>query len=73
MRRRFRNDVDPELTGPLANVDEVFIDLCRQMLRRDDEFQAIADADDGYKHDTGGSQKRRRRKKKKDSPRCAIL
>ncbi|KAK7398697.1 Ras-related protein rsr1 [Neonectria punicea] len=56
-----------------TNVDEVFIDLCRQMLRRDDEHQAQADADDGYKYDNGGSQKRRRRRRRKDSPRCAIL
>ncbi|KAH7176451.1 ras family-domain-containing protein [Dactylonectria macrodidyma] len=58
---------------PLANVDEVFIDLCRQMLRRDDDHQAQADADDGYKYDMGGSHKRRRRRRRKDSPRCAIL
>ncbi|KAK7415013.1 Ras-related protein rsr1 [Neonectria magnoliae] len=56
-----------------TNVDEVFIDLCRQMLRRDDEHQAQTDADDGYKYDNGGSQKRRRRRRRKDSPRCAIL
>ncbi|KAH7158003.1 ras family-domain-containing protein [Dactylonectria estremocensis] len=56
-----------------TNVDEVFIDLCRQMLRRDDDQQAQAEADDGYKYDMGGSHKRRRRKRRKDSPRCAIL
>lgn len=56
-----------------TNVDEVFIDLCRQMLRRDDEQQAQGDGDDGYKYDMGGSQKKRRRRRRKDSPRCAIL
>ncbi|CAM1502178.1 Fc.00g041620.m01.CDS01 [Cosmosporella sp. VM-42] len=57
-----------------TNVDEVFIDLCRQMLRRDDEVQAQLDAEDSYKYDLGGSHKKRRRKRRKgDSPRCAIL
>ncbi|KAF7554133.1 hypothetical protein G7Z17_g3142 [Cylindrodendrum hubeiense] len=37
-----------------TNVEEVFIDLCRQMLRRDDEQQAQADADDGYNYDSYG-------------------
>lgn len=56
-----------------TNVDEVFIDLCRQMLRRDDELQAMDENDDGYKYDMNGGHKRRRRRRRKDSPRCAIL
>ncbi|KAH6888157.1 ras family-domain-containing protein [Thelonectria olida] len=56
-----------------TNVDEVFVDLCRQMLRRDDELQALADDGDGYKHDMNGSHKRRRRRRRKDSPRCIVL
>ncbi|KAI5464224.1 ras family-domain-containing protein [Mariannaea sp. PMI_226] len=57
-----------------TNVDEVFVDLCRQMLRRDDDVQATADNDDNYKYDANGnSQKRRRRRRRKDGPRCLIL
>ncbi|KAM5379671.1 hypothetical protein ACJZ2D_003865 [Fusarium nematophilum] len=58
-----------------TNVDEVFIDLCRQMLRKEDEQNASMDADDGYnKYDNGRSSHRRhRRRRRKDSPRCAIL
>ncbi|KAL2689484.1 hypothetical protein Neosp_003538 [[Neocosmospora] mangrovei] len=57
-----------------TNVDEVFIDLCRQMLRKDDEQSASMEADEGYKYDHGrSSHKRHRRKRRKDSPRCAIL
>lgn len=57
-----------------ANVEEVFIDLCRQMLRKDDELDALGDQDASYKYDShrGGS-KRRRRKILKDHPRCVIL
>lgn len=57
-----------------TNVEEVFIDLCRQMLRKDDEQSASMEADEGYKYDHGrSSHKRHRRKRRKDSPRCAIL
>ncbi|KAJ4310274.1 hypothetical protein ACHAPT_012705 [Fusarium lateritium] len=57
-----------------TNVDEVFIDLCRQMLRKDDEQSASMEADEGYKYDHGrSSHKRHRRRRRKDSPRCAIL
>ncbi|KAM0355763.1 hypothetical protein ACHAPU_000149 [Fusarium lateritium] len=56
-----------------TNVEEVFIDLCRQMLRKEDEQNADGQNDD-YKHDHGrSSHKRQRRRRKKDSPRCAIL
>ncbi|KAM0247114.1 hypothetical protein ACHAQJ_009954 [Trichoderma viride] len=57
-----------------TNVDEVFIDLCRQMLRKDDE---TADPDEGSKIDAlkSANNKRRRRSKFRDSthPRCVIL
>ncbi|KAJ4246180.1 Ras- protein rsr1 [Fusarium falciforme] len=57
-----------------TNVDEVFIDLCRQMLRKDDEQSASMEADEGYKYDHGrSSHKRHRRRRRKDSPRCVIL
>lgn len=62
------------LTINLANVDEVFIDLCRQMLRKDDE---TAEPDEASKIDAlkSANNKRRRRSKFRDSthPRCVIL
>lgn len=60
-----------------ANVDEVFIDLCRQMLRKDDDYLTTNEADDGgFKFDAfRGSHKRRRRMRMRDnnSQRCVIL
>ncbi|KAH8131544.1 ras-GTPase RSR1 [Trichoderma asperelloides] len=57
-----------------TNVDEVFIDLCRQMLRKEDE---TAEPDEGSKIDAlkSANNKRRRRSKFRDSthPRCVIL
>src|SRR5690348_17086966 len=49
-----------------ANVDEVFIDLCRQMLRRDDTYDAHEGDDYHSKHDHGRSGHPRRRRRKKD-------
>lgn len=52
-----------------TNVDEVFVDLCRQMLRRDDTDTSH----DSY-YDKGDDSSRRRRKRKhKQGPRCTIL
>lgn len=66
-----------KLTEPTANVDEVFIDLCRQMLRKDDDYLGTTETDDsGFKFDgfRGGHKRRRRmRTREKDHPRCAIL
>ncbi|KAF5018801.1 hypothetical protein F66182_9219 [Fusarium sp. NRRL 66182] len=57
-----------------TNVDEVFIDLCRQMLRKEDEQNANTDVNDDHKHDhSRSSHRRQRRRRKKDSPRCVIL
>ncbi|KND88070.1 Ras-related protein RSR1 [Tolypocladium ophioglossoides CBS 100239] len=61
-----------------TNVDEVFIDLCRQMLRKDDDYLATTEADDGgFKFDAfrGGSHKRRRRMRMRDHNHqlCTIL
>lgn len=60
-----------------TNVDEVFVDLCRQMLRKDDDYLANNEVDDGgFKFDAfrGGNKRRRRMKiRDKDHPRCAIL
>lgn len=58
-----------------ANVDEVFVDLCRQMLRRDDDV-GFDDGNDDYHHDggLGGSQKRRRRRRLRDgNVKCVVL
>ena len=57
-----------------ANVDEIFVDICRQMLRRDDAMQAVADAEDNEKSGNGLSgYRRRRRTRKKDGQTCIIL
>ncbi|EXK31227.1 hypothetical protein FOMG_12968 [Fusarium oxysporum f. sp. melonis 26406] len=57
-----------------TNVDEVFIDLCRQMLRKEDEQHANDGPNEDYKYDHGrSSHRRQRRRRKKDSPRCVIL
>ena len=57
-----------------ANVDEVFIDLCRQMLRKEDD---TTDPDDSSRIEAlkASNNKRRRRSKFRDSthPRCVIL
>ena len=62
------------LTHGQANVDEVFIDLCRQMLRKEDD---TTDPDDASRIDAlkPTNNKRRRRSKFRDSthPRCVIL
>ncbi|KAG6038998.1 hypothetical protein E4U41_003353 [Claviceps citrina] len=60
-----------------TNVDEVFIDLCRQMLRKDDEYLASIETDDsGFKFDGfrhGHRRKWRTGRRDKDHPRCVIL
>lgn len=60
-----------------TNVDEVFVDLCRQMLRKDDDYLASIETDDsGFKFDafrSGHKRKRRMRLGEKDHPRCVIL
>ncbi|KAG5929953.1 Ras- protein rsr1 [Claviceps sorghi] len=60
-----------------TNVDEVFIDLCRQMLRKDDEYHASHDTDDsGFKFDSfrsGNKLKWRKGRRARDNPRCVIL
>ncbi|KAK3943191.1 ras family-domain-containing protein [Diplogelasinospora grovesii] len=62
-----------------TNVEEVFVDLCRQMLRRDDSLDANGtngDGGDNYyqkPEDLSTSRRRRRRKPKDKAHRCAIL
>lgn len=56
-----------------ANVDEVFVDLCRQMLRRDDSHDESRD-DLQKPEDASTSRKKRNRRKRKDRDhRCMIL
>ncbi|KAL2140715.1 hypothetical protein VTI28DRAFT_3308 [Corynascus sepedonium] len=53
-----------------TNVDEAFIDLCRQMLRRDDRNDDLRDDSYPSRADDPAGRRRRRRKRKE---RCAIL
>lgn len=59
-----------------TNVDEAFKDVCRQIIRRDDEMLAATD-DDRYDRDYSKEyrrhRRRRRRTKKSEGPRCTIL
>jgi hypothetical protein len=57
-------------SSPLANVDEAFIDLCRQMLRREDIPDDMRD-DPYLQRADDPAAKRRRRKRRKEK--CAIL
>ncbi|PWI71106.1 RAS small monomeric GTPase [Purpureocillium lilacinum] len=60
-----------------TNVDEVFVDLCRQMLRKDDDYNMGPETDDGgFKFDAfRGSGKKRRRMRIRDHnhQKCVIL
>lgn len=60
-----------------TNVDEVFIDLCRQMLRRDDAGENyLEEQDDKFDPYSISYYKKRRRRKDRDSshrPKCVIL
>ncbi|KEZ43053.1 hypothetical protein SAPIO_CDS5131 [Scedosporium apiospermum] len=56
------------------NVNEVFIDLCRQMLRKDDlSDDMLDDRDDKFDAVHRISRRRKKRKKKDGAPRCIIL
>lgn len=56
-----------------TNVDEVFVDLCRQMLRKEDE--AMNDTGESHKHDPHGSRRRNRRRRARNGrpTGCVIL
>ncbi|CAJ2503700.1 Uu.00g110940.m01.CDS01 [Anthostomella pinea] len=63
-----------------TNVDEVFIDLCRQMLRKEDSDDPNVDDDDRFDPYSISYYKKRRRRKEKERggrdpnrPRCVIL
>lgn len=61
------------LTPPfhlIANVDEAFTDLCRQMLRRDDSNDEARDDPSSQRSEDWASRRRRRRKRKE---KCTIL
>jgi Ras-related protein Rap-1B len=59
-----------------TNVDEVFIDLCRQMLRKDDAGENYLEEDGKYDpYSISYIKKHRRKRKDRDPsrPRCVIL
>ncbi|KYK59864.1 putative ras superfamily KREV-1 protein [Drechmeria coniospora] len=57
-----------------TNVDEVFVDLCRQMLRKDDAYLKSGFDEGGFGCDERDAQKRRRRMRLRDhNPQCVIL
>ncbi|KAH8882728.1 ras small monomeric GTPase [Thozetella sp. PMI_491] len=55
-----------------TNVDEVFTDLCRQMLRRDDAVDH-SNEDDYYAKENQSSRRRRGRRRKRGEHRCVVL
>ncbi|KAK2838263.1 Ras- protein rsr1 [Arthroderma sp. PD_2] len=58
-----------------ANVDEAFIDLCRQIIRKDIRSNKDRDRDYGSsrKKEAGGADKRRHRRRTKMKTDCVIL
>lgn len=59
-----------------ANVDEVFVDLCRQMLRRDDDNDITHEDEDKFDPYSISYYKNRRKRKEgggHNRPRCVIL
>lgn len=58
-----------------ANVDAVFIDICRQLLLRDERLRDAEDRDDGYDDRDGGLMKRKKRRPRRApaQSRCVIL
>lgn len=61
-----------------ANVDEVFVDLCRQMLRNNDAGENYLEEDKEYDPYNKFSMYKKRRKQKRDKehphrPKCVIL
>jgi hypothetical protein len=58
---------------PLANVDEVFVDLCRQMLRKEDSEDNMNDKFHNYQYEDGSSSKKYRKKRRNRENRCVVL
>ena len=58
-------------------MDEVFVDLCRQMLRRDDVHQTMLDMEEDAYHtkwdNSGPSGKKKKRNKRRDHSKCVVL
>lgn len=53
-----------------ANVDEVFLDLCRQIIRRDGGGEGMVEEEERAGRGEGRVRRRRRRR---DGVRCTIL
>lgn len=59
-------------------MDEVFVDLCRQMLRKDDAGEAFAEEPDkfdpySYKYYKDRRRQRKARDRDPSRPRCVVL
>lgn len=64
----------PRLTIITENVDEIFTDLCRQMLRRDDAFERAPESDSHTKKESSyGLRGLKRRNKHGSKMQCVIL
>jgi Ras-related protein Rap-1B len=72
-RRRGRQCFDSPciLLTSVANVDEVFINLCRQIIRRD--VGRAPEVQPDVEHGGSGRHARRRRRRPRESGRCTIL
>lgn len=57
-----------------ANVDEAFVDLCRQIIRKDVATAQVREMETGTRRRAGDEHRRRhRRRKAAEKPRCNIL
>jgi GTPase SAR1 family protein len=57
-----------------ANVDEAFVDLCRQIIRKDVATAQVREMETGNRRRAGDEPRRRhRRRKQAEKPRCNIL
>ncbi|KAK7738987.1 Ras-related protein rsr1 [Cytospora paraplurivora] len=56
-----------------TNVDEVFTDICRQMLMVDDALEAMDEETFDSRYNDDRNKRRRRHKRRKDHPKCVIL
>lgn len=59
-----------------ANVDEAFVDLCRQIIRKDVATAQVREMETGTRRRAGDEHHRRRHRRRRpaaDKPRCNIL
>ena len=57
-----------------ANVDEAFVDLCRQIIRKDVATAQVREMETGTRRRAGDEHHRRRhRRRRPEKPRCNIL